>query len=200
MKQKQTTKQQIKIDLDKDCISPRKELVDAYDKAGATDTWIDKDIKPEYRNNLRIHAASKGSKNKISKKIFTLYRKRLANGTEWLIFHISLATKDHWGNTLTMPLLLGVLDVPQFNRTYSFDPYTKRTTSQAEDMAPTPSQPSIEGFETIYTYEWNSVKDQILAWRKDGTIVDTAKFLVGQTRSIAYHLSKIGLIYRWMIT
>jgi hypothetical protein len=175
-KQKQV--QQIKIDLDKDCISPRKEIVDAYEKNGATNTWTDKDIKPEYRANLRIHAASKGSGKPIVKKIFTLYRKRLANGTEWLIFHISLATKDTWGNTLSMPLLLGFYDLPQFNRTYSFDPYTKRTTSGPEDMGPTPSAAFIDGYETIYTYEWNSVKDQILQWRKDGTIIDSAKFLV----------------------
>ena len=62
---KQKQEQQIKIDLERDCISPRKEIVDAYEKAGATDTWVDKDIKPEYRANLRIHAASKGSGNKI---------------------------------------------------------------------------------------------------------------------------------------
>ena len=84
-----------------------------YEKENANDIWIDKDLKPEYRNNLRIHAASKGSGNKIVKRIFTLYRKRLTNGTEWLIFHISLATKDHWGNNLSMPLLLGFVDVPR---------------------------------------------------------------------------------------
>ena len=77
-----------------------------------------------------------------------------------------------------MPLLLGVYDLPLFNRTYSFDPYTKRNTGEAQDMGPIPSASFIEGYETIYTYPWESVKDQILAWRKDGTIVDSAKFLV----------------------
>ena len=178
MKHQQKQVQQIKIDLDKDTISPRKEIVDAYEKAGANDIWTDRDIKPEYRANLRIHAAAKGSGNKISKKIFTLYRKRLSNGSEWLIFHISIATKDHWGNSLMMPLLLGMYDIPTFNRTFSFDPYQKHTTSGPEDMGPTPSAAFVDGFETIYTYEWNSVKDQILAWRQDGIIVDSAKFIV----------------------
>ena len=97
MKQKQEQLKQIKIDLEKDCISPPKALVDVYEKENANDIWIDKDLKPEYRNNLRIHAASKGSGNKIVKKIFTLYRKRLTNGTEWLIFHISLCNKGSLG-------------------------------------------------------------------------------------------------------
>ena len=66
----------------------------------------------EYQNNLRIHAASKGSGNKITKKIFTLYRKKLSNGTEWLIFHISLATKDHWGNSLINAAFAWFFDVP----------------------------------------------------------------------------------------
>ena len=54
MKQKQEQLKQIKIDLDKDCISPRKILCDVYEKGNANDIWIDKDLKPEYRNNLRI--------------------------------------------------------------------------------------------------------------------------------------------------
>ena len=36
-KQKQVQQKQIKIDLERDCISPRKEIVDAYEKAGAND-------------------------------------------------------------------------------------------------------------------------------------------------------------------
>jgi hypothetical protein len=180
IKQKQV--QQIKINLETDTISPPKLLVDSYEKAGANDIWVDFDIKPEFQNNRRIHAASRGSGNKISKKIFTLYRKRLANGSEWLIFHISLATKDHWGNNLEMPLLLGLVDVPIFDRTYSFDPHTRSTTAGPEDMGPTPSAPFVDRHETIYTYPWEQVKDQILAWRKDGTIVDTAKFLVWTDR------------------
>jgi hypothetical protein len=49
-KQKQTTTvKQIQIDLEKDCVSPPKLIVDAYEKAGANDIWVDKDIKPEYR-------------------------------------------------------------------------------------------------------------------------------------------------------
>ena len=41
-KQKQV--QQVKIDLEKDCISPRKKLCDVYEKENANDIWIDKDI------------------------------------------------------------------------------------------------------------------------------------------------------------
>jgi hypothetical protein len=178
MKQSQQQLKQVKIDLEKDTISPPKLLVDAYEKESATEYWTDREIRPEYRNNARIQAASRGSGNKIVKKIFTLYRKRLSNGTEWLIFHISLATKDRWNNTLSMPLLLGFVDVPQFSRTYAFDPHTKSTTGGPEDMNPTASAPMIENYETVYTYPWEQVKEQILTWRKDGTIADSAKFLV----------------------
>lgn len=178
-KQKQTTVKQMQIDLEKDCISPRQEIVDAYTKADSLDSWVDRDILPEYRNNARLRAAAKGSGHKTTRKIFQLYRKRLSNGTEWLIFHISLATKDTWGNSLTMPLLLGVYDLPQFDRTYSFNPYSRKTTGDnPEEMGPTPSASFINGHETIYTYPWEQVKEQILSWRKDGTIADTAKFLV----------------------
>ena len=92
-------------------------------------------LKPKYRNNLRIHSASKGSGNKIIKKIFSLYRKRLANGSEWLVFHIQLSIKDHWGNNFGMPLELGFYELPQLSKTYSFDPHTKSTTSGPEDIA-----------------------------------------------------------------
>ena len=134
---------------------------------------------PEYRNNARLQAASKGSGHKISRKIFQLYRKRLANGSEWLIFHITLATKDAWGNILSMPLLLGSYELPIFERTYSFNPYSRKTTGDSpEDMGPTPSATFINGHDTKYTYPLEQVKEQILAWRADGTITDTAKFLV----------------------
>ena len=59
-KQKQTTVKQMQIDLEKDCISPRQEIVDAYEKAGANETWVDRDILPEYRNNARLRAACQG--------------------------------------------------------------------------------------------------------------------------------------------
>ena len=176
MKQKQ--EQQMKINLDRDCVSPPKSLIDAYEKESATDIWKDRDLKPEYRNNLRIHAASKGLGNKISKKIFYLMRRRFANSKEYHIFHISISTKDHWGNNLSIPLELGFVDLPVITRTYAFNPHSKRTTGSAEDMGPKASEPSIDGFETTYTYPWEQVKEQILAWRKDGTIVDTAKFAV----------------------
>ena len=178
-KQKQEQVQQIKIDLDKDCISPSKLIVDAYEKAGATDMWIpERDMKPEYRANLRLHAASRGSGKKISKKIFSLYRRRLANGSEWLIFHIQLSTKDGWNNSLGMPLELGFVDVPLFDRTYAYNPHTRTTTGEAQDMGPTASAPYIDGYETQYQYPFEQVKDQILTWRADGTIVDSAKFAV----------------------
>ena len=108
-----------------------------------------------------------------------MYRKRLSNGSEWLIFHISLATKDLWGNSLSMPLLLGFYDRPQFNRTYAFNPHTRSTTGDSpEEMGPTPSAAFIDGHETIYTYPWEQVKEQILSWRKDGTITQDAHFTV----------------------
>ena len=57
-KQKQV--QQIQIDLANDCISPRKEIVDAYEKELAGDSWVDRDILPEYRNNARLQSSSQG--------------------------------------------------------------------------------------------------------------------------------------------
>ena len=45
-------------------------------------------------------------------------------------------------------------------------------------MGPTPSDSFINGHETIYTYPLEQVKEQILSWRKDGTIVDSAKYIV----------------------
>ena len=42
-KQKQV--QQIKIDLEKDIISPPKSLCDVYEKENANEIWVDKDIK-----------------------------------------------------------------------------------------------------------------------------------------------------------
>jgi hypothetical protein len=77
-----------------------------------------------------------------------------------------------------MPLELGFIDLPIFSRTYSFDPHTRSTTSGPEEMGPTPSQPFIENYETIYIYPWESVREKLLTWMKDGTIVDTARFYV----------------------
>ena len=162
-KMKQKQEQQMKINLDRDCVSPPKSLIDAYEKESATDIWKDRDLKPEYRNNLRIHAASKGLGNKISKKIFYLMRRRFANSKEYHIFHISISTKDHWGNNLSIPLELGFVDLPVITRTYAFNPHSKRTTGSAEDMGPKASEPSIDGFETTYTYPWEQVKEQILS-------------------------------------
>jgi len=180
-KQKQV--QQIKIDLEKDIISPPKLLCDVYEKENANEIWIDRELKPEFRNNARIRAASRGSGNKIVKRIFSLYRRRLENGSEWLVFHISISTKDRWGNNLSMPLELGFVDLPQISRTYAFNPHTRSTTGDSpEDMGPTASAPSIEGYERKYLYPWESVRDQILMWRKDGTIVDTARFHVWTDR------------------
>ena len=47
-----------------------------------------------------------------------------------------------------------------------------------EEWVQQPVPHSSTDIERIYTYPWEQVKDQILQWRKDGTIVDTAKFLV----------------------
>ena len=199
-KQKQV--QQIKIDLEKDCISPRKEIVDAYDKAGANDIWVDRDILPEYRNNLRLHTVAKGSGNKIVRKISNSIERgyRMVLNGCCSIFNSS--TKDHWGNSLGIPVLLGKYDLPEFDRTYSFDPCQKRTTSGPEDMGPTPSVAFVNGHKEVYTYPWESVKDQILEWRKDGTIVDTALVLSfgSGTRNIAFLLLRIGSTYRSMTT
>lgn len=85
-----------------------------------------------------------------------------------------------------MPLLLDSYELPIFERTYSFNPYSRKTTGDnPEEMGPTPSDAYINGHETIYTYPWEQVKEQILAWRKDGTIVDSAKFLVWTDKKYA---------------
>ena len=52
-------------------------------------------------------------------------------------------------------------------------------------MGPTPSASFIDSYETIYTYPFEQVRDQILEWRADGTITDTAKFLVWTDKKYA---------------
>lgn len=171
---KQTTA--LQIDLDSAAKCPSDKLVKCYEDAGAMDSWVDYNIKPEYQNNRRIWAASKGSGNKVKHSIFAMYRRKTPRG-EFLFFYDSISTKDYFGNSLMTPVEIGRWSKPSFHRTYGINPGTIKTSISAEDMRPQPSEASIESHETIYDYPWTpKLVETLKEWMETGVISPEAKF------------------------
>lgn len=51
-----------------------------------------------------------------------------------------------------------------------------RTTMSAEDMKPKPSEAEIEGFETVYDYDFKDLVPTLKKYREDGTLSSECKF------------------------
>jgi hypothetical protein len=186
-KQKQTTK--LEIDLDAAAKCPSDALIKCYQDADAMDTWIDYNIKPEYQNNRRIWAASKGSGNKVKHSIFALYRLKVGRN-EYLFFYDSISTKDYFGNSLMTPVEIGRWSKPTLSRTYGINPGTIKTTVSPEDMKPQPSEASIECHETIYDFPWTpKLVETLKQWYEEGIISPDCKFY-------AWGSTKYG-VQRW---
>ena len=192
---KQTTK--LEIDLDKAAHCPSEKLIQCYESAGAMDTWIDYNIKPEYQNNRRIWAASKGSGNKVKHSIFALYRRKVGKN-EHLFFYDSISTKDYFGNSLMTPVEIGRWSKPTFNRTYGINTATIKNTVKPEDMRPQPSEVFIEGSETVYDYTFEQIKPTLIKWYEEGIISPDCKFYAwGSTKyGVARWEDFIGLSFQ----
>ena len=184
---KQTTK--LEIDLDKAAHCPSDALVKCYTDADAMNGWIDYNIKPEFVNNRRIWAASKGSGNKVRHSIFALYRRKIGR-SESLFMYDSISTKDYFGNNLMTPVEIGRWSKPTFSRTYGINPGTIRTSVSTENMKPTPSEASIEGHETVYDYPWTpKLVETLKQWYEEGIISPDVKMY-------AWGTTKYGVL-RW---
>ena len=171
---KQTTALQIDLDAAAKC--PSDKLVKCYQDGDAMDIWIDYNIKPEYQNNRRIWAASKGSGNKVKHSIFAMYRRKTPIG-EFLFFYDSISTKDFFGNSLMTPVEIGRFSKPIITRTYGINPGTIKSTMSAEDMNPKGSEPFIESSETVYDYPWTpKLVETLKQWYEDGIISPEVKF------------------------
>jgi hypothetical protein len=179
---------QISVNLEQ-IWNPNPGLVKAYADAKATELFVfDRDNRSEYLNEARIFNAARASKKPIKHVLFGLYRKLLPSGKEVLYFFDNCSSKDYWQNDIgPWTRLIGKWDKPQISQPWGLDPASLKS-----DSAPEPGplgDPSIMGFETQYDLEWNSMHDQILKWRGDGTIPETAIYyvVIGQRRySVPY--------------
>jgi hypothetical protein len=111
------------------------------------------DIKPEYRNNLRIWQSAAGSGNKVKHSIFSLYRRKIGR-KEFLFLYDTISVKDYFGNLISTPVEIGRWQKVKITRTYGINPAAIKTSVSPENLKPQPSDPFIEGAETIYDYPW----------------------------------------------
>ena len=80
-------------------------------------------------------------------------------------------TKDYFGNLVMTPVEIGRWSKPVFSRTYAINPNMIKSTMSAEDMKPKPSEPSIDGHETVYDYPWTpKLIEQLKSWYASGVI------------------------------
>jgi len=166
-KTKQTKTKEDFIDLDQK-FSPHPLVLKAYKDADAMELFQEPQIgSPEIDNEARVFAASKASGSPLRHKITGLYRKRVGN-KEYVVFHEHMATFDYFKNPVDHSRLLGKVEVPIIVKHFAINPSNIRSNQQ--QIEPSEQAAEIQGHETVYEYEFEASKPQLLKWRQTGVI------------------------------
>lgn len=170
-----TTTKQTKedlIDLNQQ-FSPHPLVLKAYKDKDAMQLYHQLQLgSPEIDNENRIFTASKASGSPIRHKITGLYRKKIGN-KEYIVFHEHLATFDYFKNPVDHSRFVGKVEVPVIVRRFGINPATIRNNQQ--QVTPTEQAAEIEGHDTVYEYEFEAAKPQLVKWYKTGVIDDYTK-------------------------
>lgn len=175
------------IDLNK-IYNPHELVLDAYKKANAEHLFFPHESR--YINENRVFIASNASDPpaKIHQRIQSIYRKRVGK-TEWLLLHNRLWSHDFFHNLVEWSRgPLGVVEVPVITRKRSINVAAMKS----DDMRVSPyeSEPEISRFDTVYLWEFEKYKDQLLRWRDEGIIPEDCHLYYWTTDGIKYKVQK----------
>lgn len=140
---------------------------------------------PEIDNENRVFRASKASGSPIKHKITGVYRKKVGN-KEYVVFHEHLATFDYFKNPVDHSRTLGKVEVPIIIRRFGINPATIRSNHQ--QVTPEEQAAEIEGHNTVYEYEFEATKPQLVKWYKEGVIDQYTKLYAWD--EVKYSVSK----------
>lgn len=186
------------IDLDQK-FSPHPLIVKAYKDNDAMELFRELQVGgPAIDNENRVFSASKASGSPVRHKITGLYRKRVGN-KEYIIFHEHLTTFDYFKNPVDHSRFLGKVDVPIIVKHFAINPATIRSNQQK--ITPTEQAAEVQGHNTVYEYEFEASKPQLVKWYKTGIIDEYTKLYAWD--EVKYNVGKfddfIGLPFEDLI-
>lgn len=172
--------------------SPHPLVLKAYKDKNAMDLYHQLQLgSPEIDNENRVFSASNASGSPIRHKITGLYRKKIGN-KEYIVFHETLITTDYFKNFVDHSRFVGKVEVPVIVRRFGINPATIRNNQQ--QLTPTEQAPEIQGHETVYEYEFEASKPQLVKWYKQGIIDDYTKLYAWD--DVKYSVSKFDDLIR----
>lgn len=164
---------QQKIDLER-IFNPNPRIIKAFKDADAMSLFVEKDIRSEFVNERRIFDVSNESKKPVKHKIQGIYRRKSSGGKEYIYFHEFLATADYWNNPVQWTRLVGKFDLPEIVQRYGLNPNSITN----EQQKPTALPAEIQSVDTVYEFEFESIKNQLKEWYKKGIIDENTHFYV----------------------
>jgi hypothetical protein len=78
--------------------------------------------------------------------------------------------------------LLGRYEIPRITRRWAVSPSNVRSGDQAS-ITPSEQVAEIEGLDTVYTYEWSAVKDQLREFERKSIIDSETRYYVRQNNN-----------------
>lgn len=166
--------EELKVDLSA-VANPHPLLLKAYEEAGAMELFEGiESMRPEYQGEKRIIETSAGSNAPIKFHIGGIYR-RSVGSSEFVFFHCHMSTLDFFQNPIDHTKFQGRWAKPVIVTRKSINPAAIRM-GGTKKIEPTPQDPEIQGFETIYDYEFTAIKPQLLKWKQQGVINDLTHF------------------------
>lgn len=184
-----TTKQQLKIDLTKLRYGPHPLVDKAFTDNRAEHLHFKEG--PSYRNEERIILCSQASGKPIKFKITGLYRRQLADGEEYVIFHLAELTYDYFGNIVTFSKLCGRYELPVFSKVYGI-PIGRRLVSNTDvtkTMEANELDVNIDHYDQIHEWRFEDIKEQLKDWYQQGVIDSNTKLYAWQGTS-KYNVQK----------
>jgi len=177
MKQTTKTKQrQLSINLNQ-IMNPNPKLVQTYKDANMKTFELGDGEgnyhKNEYTGEKRVFFASKASGTPIKHKIFSVYRKQVGN-TSYVYFFDLMTTQDFYKNKVDFTRFCGRWEKPEIITRRAVNAHASQMDGAMVEPTDFPSE--IDGFETVYEYPFDQVKEQLKKWWEDGTIPQTANF------------------------
>jgi hypothetical protein len=173
---KTKTEQQLTLDIEKETIAPHPLLEAAYTSENALELWTDRDFKPFFVNSKRVRLAAKGSGQPLRFAVHSLVRKVIGED-QFFYGLVTTSSKDYFGNYVSAENEIGIIrDYPTISRTYGINVAQIKTSVSPDNMRPQASAPFISDTTTKYTIPFAQAHDQILKWKKDKTIIPTAKY------------------------
>lgn len=181
-KSKAKSKLPLEINLDQ-IFSPHPKVVETYKDTNGQ--FFPYDENPACLNEKRIFLYSKASKQPIKHRIVSLYRKKEFGGREVCFAQEHISTRDLFGNFLDHTRELFRYELPHIVKQMGYNPNaTGIDPSQPAELGPQTIASEIESVETVYEYEFEALKPQLIKWYNEGIIREDCNFIawVGQKK------------------